>query len=367
MWFVKVKRIQCVIGFLVLAAMSLVAACGNEKEPAAGKRKAKSHLVEVAQVREEVLAYVTERAGTLRAVREVKLFNQEEGRVLRIPVRQGDDVKQGDVLVALDDRLMRAQYDKSLAILRQAEFDITRLQGLKDKQLVAEEAVSRAQTALAIARADERLLKTRLEFMLVRAPFDGKIAERRIEPGDVAAKHTHLLTIFDPSQLITDVQVSELAIPGLKVGDTAQIRIDALGERIFSGQILRIYPKVDASTRLGHIEVALDPVPPHARAGQFSRVSLATGKQKRMVIPFRSLRRDKKGEYVYLLGEGDRVIRQAIVSGLRLADKVEVRQGLKTGQQVVEKGFTGLNEGKKVKPVNNADKTAVAGTGAGDA
>ena len=344
----------------LLMSVGLVACGGDDK----GKRPAAAHLVELSEAVEDNLSYRVERNGSLRAIRSVKLFNQEEGRVLVVNVREGDSVKKDQLLAKLDDRLLRAQVDKALASRKQARQDVRRFKQLKDKQLIAEETVTRALNALDIAKADVRLLRTRLSYITIKAPFDGKIAERKAEPGDVAPKHTHLLTIIDPSKLITDVQVSELALPYMKVGDVADVRIDALGQQIFPGKILRIYPTVDAATRLGRIEVALSPVPQGARPGQFCRVTLSTSEHKRLTVPFAALRRDSAGEHVFLYGDDGKVIRQAVKSGLRLTDKVEIRDGLYVGQRVVSKGFLGLSEGKAVKSVampdaNGAEKKPV--------
>jgi membrane fusion protein, multidrug efflux system len=354
-------------GALICGAVSLLAlsACSPDADgqtrakPA--KRTTPEHLVELAQAREQRLRYSAERQGSLRALRQVKVFNQEEGRVLAIPAREGDHVRKGEVLVRLDDRLLRAELDKATATLRQAELDVRRLQGLISKKLVAEESMNRATTALAIARAEERLLNTRLGYMTIVAPFDGEIAERRIEPGDVAPKHTHLLTLIDPSSLVTEFQVSELILPGLKIGDAADVRIDALGNQNYPGRISRIYPTIDPLTRQGVIEVVLAPVPPGASPGQFCRVTLRTGAQPHLVVPVGALQRDSQGEYVFVLGEGNTVHRTAVQSGLRFADLVEIRSGLNSGQQVVTRGFLGLNNGQVVKPVERGQ------TGAGNA
>jgi len=342
---------------MLISIPAVLVACSDDTGK--NKKTAASHLVEAATARYESLSYVADRAGSLRAIREVKIFNQAEGRIKEVTVRQGDSVKTGQVLIRLDDTLLRAQWDKAAANLRQAKRDALRLKKLKKKQLIAEEIYLKSETAYEVAKAEERLLSTRLGYMTIKAPFPGKVAARKIEPGDVAPKHTHLLTIVDPSELISDVQVSELVLPHLKVGDSASIRIDALGPESFAGKILRIYPTVDPQTRLGKIEVTLDPVPAKAQAGQFNRVTLSTGEKKRLVIPFMALRRDRAGEYLYLINDESRVKRLAVKSGLRLSDKVEITEGLAENDKVVIKGFLGLGDGKKVKQVGQKTATPV--------
>lgn len=340
---------------LVLVTIALLPACSSDDGKKRGKDKA--HLVETARAGHEPLQYTADRAGSLRARREVKLFNQEEGRVVKVLAHQGDRVRQGQPIVQLDARLLSAQLDKARAARKQAELDVDRLERLIPKKLVSEDTLARARTALDVARADERLLQTRVSYMTVRAPFTGEVSDRLTEPGDIAPKHSHLATVVDSSSLITDVQVSELLLPRLRVGGRADVRIDALGMAIHPGKILRIYPTIDPATRKGHIEVALTPVPKGARAGQFCRVTLFSEGSVPLVVPFSALRRDPVGEYVFILDAQDIVRRQSVRSGLRLTDKVEILEGLEDGMPVVTKGFLGLEPGARVKVVN-LDKPA---------
>ena len=346
-------------GLLVasLAVLAVLGGCGSESNSKPAAPAPRAHLVELAVAGPGRLAYTADRAGSLRAVREVRIVNQEEGRLTEVRVREGDRVKAGDVLVRYDDRILRAQLDKAAATLGQAELDHQRSRQLREKGFVSEDAVSRAATALEIARAEVRLLRARVQHMTIAAPFAGVVARRLVEPGNVTPQHTHLLTVIDPSQLVTDVNVSELVMPYLAVGDGAEVRIDALGEKLHPGKIVRIHPSIDPATRTGRVEVVLNPVPPGARAGQFCRVVLQTGGSEQLVVPLAALQRDVEGEYVFVYQPADGTVRRAgVSSGLRLADRVEIREGLARGAQVVVKGFLGLAAGQRVKPVEPRER-----------
>lgn len=334
------------------ALLAVLTGCGAESNSKPAAKAARVHLVELATAAPGRLAYTAARAGSLRAQREVRIVNQEEGRLTEVRVREGDRVKAGEVVVRYDDRILRAELDKASATLNQAGLDHARSLQLKDKGFVSDDAVQRAATALEIARAEVRLLRARVQHMTIAAPFDGVVAQRLVEPGNVTSRHTHLLTVIDPSQLVTDVNVSELVMPYLALGDRADVRIDALGEKLHPGTIVRIHPAIDPATRTGRVEVVLKPVPKGARAGQFSRVVLSTGASEQLVVPLAALQRDVKGEFVYVYQAADGAVRRTdVASGLRLADRVEIRDGLERGAQVVVKGFLGLAAGQRVKPV----------------
>jgi multidrug efflux pump subunit AcrA (membrane-fusion protein) len=139
----------------------------------------------------------------------------------------------------------------------------------------------------------------------------------------------------------------------LHLDDAVKVTIDALGREVFAGRISRIYPNLDPLTRRGTVEVTLDPVPAGARPGQLCRVSFNTRTAERLVIPFRALRRDIDGEYVFVVA-GDKAMHRGIDSGLRVGEQVEVLRGLEAGERVVTKGFLDLVSGKTVNDISVA-------------
>jgi membrane fusion protein (multidrug efflux system) len=328
--------------------LALLSGCADDT---VGKKKGArpAQLVELTSASTEMVRHSAQRTGTLHARTEVKLFNQEEGILTELPFHEGARVSKGDVLVRIDDKLLRAELDKAHATRRQAEQDLSRLKKLRAKRLVAEEELARAHTALDVAKAEERLLQTRIGYTRMHAPIDGVISQRFAEPGLVAQRHSHLLTLIDTSTLITEVAVSELLLPGLRNGDDVEVTIDALPNQSFMGKILRIHPSLNVATRTGIVEIVLDPAPQGAVPGQLCRVKLQSPPQARLLIPFSALRRDPEGEYVFVVDSKNKAVRTTVRSGLRIKQKIEILEGLKEGQQLVVKGFLGLKHGKPVR------------------
>jgi membrane fusion protein (multidrug efflux system) len=336
----------------LLVALS---ACDQGVQKSGGARKAaeKVHLVEVVTVRSELLRHETVRTGTLTARRSVRVFNQEEGRIESLPVFEGEAVRAGQVLVRMDRRLLEAELQKAAAARQQAAADLKRIRTLSKKKITTQERLDHAETAFKVAQAEESLYRTRLDYGEIKAPFDGVVTERLVEAGDVAPRHTHLLTVIDPNALYTKVAVSELMLPGLREGDAVDVRIDALGDGIWSGRIGRIHPTIDPRTRQGVVEVELSPVPPGARAGHLCRATLRTAESRRKVLPFAALRHDRQGEYVFVVVGAQAQIRR-VRSGLRLGDQVETLEGMQDGDRVVVRGFLDLGAGKSVSVTNEA-------------
>ncbi|MCK5092597.1 MAG: efflux RND transporter periplasmic adaptor subunit [Gammaproteobacteria bacterium] len=337
---------------LLLLCIAGLVSCSQES----GKPKTKkpqAQLVETVLVISDNLSVVRTRTGTLRARRIVKVFTQEEGRVTALPFYEGDKINKGDILVQLDSTLLSAQLTRATATRKQAEQDVKRLKRLIVKKVASEDEYTRALTQLDVARADEDILKTRVGYTTIKSPISGVVAARFSEPGNIVNRHEHILTITDPTSLITELPVSELILPYLLKGDKAKVKIDALGNAVYEGLITRIHPGLDPVTRRGRVEVELQPVPAGAAPGQLCRIELNTHTAKRRVIPFSALRRDSKSEYVFIVNEKNEAQRVDITSGLRLAEKIEITDGLHDGQQVITKGFLGLVSGKKVKQVSS--------------
>jgi len=350
-------RFSVRIGIIMAFTASLLACSDDSGQDQRKRAKRPAQLVEYATVDIRPIQHKSQRTGTLKARKTIRIFNQEEGSLTSLPFYEGDTIKTGDILLKIDDKLLRAQFDKAKATLQQAQQDLRRLQKLRKKRLVAEDEINRARTALNVAEAEQRVLATRLSYTSLASPINGLVSERLAETGDVAPRHTHLLTLIDTETLITEVSVSGLLIPALNIGDTVEIQIDALPNQIVQGKILRIHPTLNPSTRNGIVEIILDPAPSGARPGQFCRVNLLSSMTERKLIPFTALRQDNDGSYVYTINDKNMAMQTPVTTGLRFDNRIEIITGLKQGQRIITKGFVGIKNGKKVRTADEPKQT----------
>ena len=343
--------------------MALLLGCTSDAThpPSASKKanqkKTRPHLVVLADVERRTLRSSSTYTGSLRYRTAVRIFNQEEGRLLEFPHYEGDAVVEGQKLFALDTALLDAELRKAGAMLREAGANLKRMERLRGRKLASEEAFLRARTELEVAKAEREVLTTRRSYGQAAAPFNALVAARLAEPGDVVARHTHLLTLVDPRSLVTELDVSELVIPHLAKDDSVEVRIDALGDKGYTGRVLRVHPELNPRTRQGRVEISLKPVPAGARSGLFARVTFNVEALERRVMPFSALRRDRDGEYVFRLDAQGKARRTGIRGGRRVSDQVEILDGLDAGDRVVTKGFLGLKDGKTVTPVEDKKRS----------
>ncbi len=329
--------------------LALASACSDSKTPAqpSKPRQASPVLVEVAQVQQRSAAKKWLRAGTLAYRRVLRVYTQEEGRITDLPLYEGDKVQQGDLLATLDNALLKAELRKARATSSMARRRVARLERLRKTKATSEEDLIEAQTALELALTEVDILKIRLGYTTIKAPFDGIITHRLAEPGDVKPSNSHLLTVADPQSLVVRVPAPEQLLADLETGSGILVQLDIPGSALIKGRLLRIFPTLDPQSRQGKLEIQLIDPPDIARAGQFVKVTLTGIEKTRLMIPFTALRTDRKGEYVYAV-RNDWVERKSVTTGERFDDWLEVMEGLHAGDQVVKRGFMNLKSNTPV-------------------
>ncbi len=335
--------------FLLLITVLFLSACSQQAaEPKpAEKKKSPPHPVNVQTVAAVPVAMEYSRTGTVTIRNKARIHAQEEGKVTSFPWYEGDHVKQGERLLKLDDTLLRAELKKAQADASQATLDLKRVKNLIIKKVASEEQLTSSNTRLSIAQAEVEILKARLSRMDIKAPFEGVVSARLVEPEDFVSKNTHLLTLIDPASLYIEANFSELLLGQIRQGTEVNVRIDAAGPKTFPAIISRIHPVLDAATRQAVVEIDFKQNIPNIHAGQFSRVHFSSVAQPRIMLPFNTVQQGRNSQFVYVL-EGDIARKVEVTSGIKKEDRIEITQGLTVGQQVIVQGFLGLSDGKKI-------------------
>ena len=335
------------LGVLLLTSL-LLDGCSEDNASSTKKHIAKAHKVEISIASTQDVQHRQVVTGSLEAINTLKLYSEESSRITSLPFYESDAVKQGDVLVTLDSQLIQADLDKAIAQSQQAKVSLKRLKKLQPKKLASEEDVTLARTTLDVALAEEKRQRARLARTSIKATFDGVISQRNYEPGDVVAANSHILTLIDPDALRVKLRLSEQWVSLVKSGTAVDVRIDALGDQVFSGSISRIYPTIDPGTRKGTLEITLNPKPAGARAGQLARVYIQTDTTNKLVIPSSSIHHDIDGAHVFIVNDEMKAQKVSIQQGLDFGEVTNVLSGVSAGDKIVSKGFLGLRNNKTV-------------------
>ncbi|MGD9691882.1 MAG: efflux RND transporter periplasmic adaptor subunit [Phycisphaerales bacterium] len=266
--------------------------------------------------------------GRIRAVREAQVASREPGRVKSVAVRQGDRVKENDVLVILDDAVLkpevtaaRADAIRSLALLAEREADLSkaerdhaRLTDLHSRASATENELLDGQTALQRARARRdqakaesasdqakaSLLEQRLEDLTIRAPFAGQVVARDIDEGEWADRGRTVARIIDLDRLEAWIDVPERYLkPLTQSAPVLSISIPAIATTL-QANADAILSMGDAATRTFPVRATIDNPEGVFRPGMTVTASIPTGEQAPMLlVPADALLRDDAGWYVF--------------------------------------------------------------------
>jgi multidrug efflux system membrane fusion protein len=203
--------------------------------------------------------------GETAPARIVRLAAETDGRVVYIGAERGSNVDTGEVIVRLDERDRQARLRQAEAMVTQREVEFDAREKLKSSSYVSEAQLKEAAAALEAARAELTRARLDLEFMTVRAPFDGALQARAVEVGDFVSTGDPIATFVDNRKIIVSADLSEFDARYVSVGQPAAATL-ATGETV-RGRIRFVAPVADESTRTFAVELEVDNEDGDLRAG----------------------------------------------------------------------------------------------------
>jgi HlyD family secretion protein len=366
---------------LVIAAslaLAGLAGCGGDtvdkakqqandpKASAAGPAR----TVRVAPVEMRVLEGSVVASGQLVSREEAAVNAEVTGfRVARVLADVGDTVRQGQVLVQLDDALLRSQIDQQAALLAQAEVaarqavaQASRVAGLEGTGALAQEQIEQrrfqAESSRAAAQAQAASLadlRTRASKMAVRAPVGGVILEKTVRPGDMSgAGGQPMFRIARGGLVELAAQVPEASLASIRSGSGATVVLPD-GRRI-QGTVRLLSPAVSTETKLGEVRIAL-PSQPGLRPGGFGNAIFSGAGAPALAVPETAVNYTADGATVMMVGPQNRVQEVRVRTGRRGGGFVELLSGPPAGSLVLIGSSSFVLQGDRVNPVR-AEATA---------
>lgn len=203
--------------------------------------------------------------GKTAPARVAELSAETDGRVVAIGADRGANVSRGTIIVRLDERDRNARLAEARATLKQREVEYDARSKLKSSSYVSEAQLQDGLARLEAARAELTRAELDLEYMLVRAPFDGAIQERSVEVGDFLKVGDPIASFVDNRSIIVAASVSEFDAGYVRLGEPARAKL-ATGEEV-AGTIRYISPVADEATRTFAVELEVDNSDGSLRAG----------------------------------------------------------------------------------------------------
>jgi membrane fusion protein (multidrug efflux system) len=308
--------------------------------------------------------------GNVRAFRGVELSTEVAGLVASVPIKSGQDVKEGELLIKLNDSSDVAQLNSLKALA-----DLAKVINERDRQQLAIQAISKNVFDTSAADAKSKQAQVEQQTALVakknlKAPFSGRVGIVSINPGQYVNSGDKLLTLQTLDPIFVDFNLPQNNAEQIQVGQIVEVTTDAFKDASFTGKITAVSPKVDTNTRNIQVEAQLANPDKKILPGMFANVNIKLGDQvKLLTLPQTAVTYNPYGSTVFLAKSSGKKDKQGkeileaqqvfVTTGATRGDQVAILKGVEDGATVVTSGQLKLKNGtpliinNKVEPANS--------------
>ena len=348
---------RLVVSGLGLCLTLLTAACHKQDN---GVQATSAQAVSVVPAQMQTLSRSVPASGPVAAWEDMQLGVELSGlRVTQLLVDVGQQVQKGELLLALDHRSLDSDLAQANANVQQAQAGAelalskyTRGQSLVEGHYISASnldelraARAQAEAQLGTARAVRDTAALRRSYAELRAPDAGLISKRLVQPGQVVAAGSELLRLIRQNRLEWRADLPEAQLAQVRVGQ--DVILDGSGVH---GRVRAVTPGVDSSTRTGTAYVDL-PQPKQVQPGAYVQGRILIGRGAGLVVPISAVLRRDGHAYVFVVRDGKHATRVRVEPGSSDGGQVEIRSGLKAGEQVVSAGAGFLSDGDLIRIV----------------
>jgi membrane fusion protein (multidrug efflux system) len=303
--------------------------------------------VSVVVVQPGVMENILKASGTLMASEEITVTTEISGIVRSIHFEEGKRVKQGDLLVKIDDAELQAQRDKSAHQKALIEQTLERQKVLLEKEAISRESFDKVQTDLLVIDSDLKLLNTQIEKKQIRAPFDGIVGFRSVSPGTYLQPGARIARLVKSSPLRLEFSVPERYQSADLAGRDVFFTVAGYNDT-FEAQVYALEPTVDAQTRSLLLRALYPNTDLRLIPGMFADLSIIISRDEDVVqLPSQAVIPQMDGEQVFVYRNGKAELMN-IKTGKRTESSVAVLEGISVGDTVITSGILQLRSGMPV-------------------
>ena len=335
---------------LCLACFTILISCSNQPSEANSIESSEPRRVNVlvqeivpVTVRDVVLL-----PGVAHAWLEVRLASETSGRVEKLLVREGSEVNKDQVLAHIDVTPLGAGLARARSAFELLEEQLRRRENLFQERIISEEELDRVRAEKVQSREVLRQAEIEYNRGLVRAPSKARVNTLLVEAGEFVDRGEVMIELVNIEKIKFQVQVPEMDVRFLKVGQPVQVMVDAYQDQLFAGTVDFISFKADQSTNTFRTQVVVDNPQATIRPGMIARVAF----ERRVIsdtvaVPLSALI-DRGGErLVYVEEDGVAWARQVRI-GIIERDRVQILKGLKPGDRLIIAGQREVEDGTLV-------------------
>lgn len=336
--------ISVAVGFIYWRSMQQQAAAPQGFPPS---------VIAATEVSQESWQPSLQSVGSLAATNGISVSTEVNGIVSEIVFTSGQPVEKGQVLIRLDDSVDEA----ALEALR-AESKLTQVQFNRARDLLKDRVISKseydvAEASFDAARARVKQQEAVIKRKVIRAPFAGLSGIREVSLGQYIEAGMPIVSLQALNPIFVDYTLPERYLTRVQPGQTVKVQMDAIPDRIFTGEVSAVNSGIDTGTRTLKVRATLDNSDNLLRPGMFAEVETITGDAEPVLtLPRTAISFNTYGNFVFVINQNEQGMQMVKRTPV---DTGEVREGrvaiknLQAGTQVVRTGLIKLRDGMPVK------------------
>ncbi|MGH8165794.1 MAG: efflux RND transporter periplasmic adaptor subunit, partial [Woeseiaceae bacterium] len=289
--------------------------------------------------------------GTARANESIEIRPRIASIVTHVAFTEGQLVKEGDLLVELENSEVRAGLAVAEAALSESRSTYSRSESLESTQAISASSLEQLRAAMQVNEAQVAAARARLANTVIRAPFTGRVGLRRISPGGFVDTSTVITTLDDTDIIKLDFSIPETFLTVVADGMTIIARSLVYPDRSFAGTVESIDTRLDPVARSVQVRAVLANPDGALKPGMFLTVDLQRDRGEVLVAPEEAIVPERDEQYVFQVVDGKAVKRQ-VVLGRRVPGLVEITGGIAAGDLLITEGTHKVRDGSAVEVVN---------------
>jgi RND family efflux transporter MFP subunit len=310
-------------------------------------------LVVAEQINYTPFRHYFEAHGSVESIAEAFISPEVNSQIKQIKVREGERVKQGQLLVVLNTSITENTIEEVKTSLQLATTVYEKQKRLWDQQIGSEMQYLQAKNNKEALESRLKTLEAQLEMSYIRSPINGIVDEIFNKEGELAIPGMHLMQIVNLSELYINAEISEAYLPSIKEGDMVSLSFPTYPDNEMEVPIWRVGNVINPQNRSFTIQLKISNRREELKPNTLAIIKINDfSTDAALVVPTIILKKDIKGTYMYIAVEdedGYRAQKVYVKTGISYQDESIIVEGLEPGQLVITKGYNMVSDGTKIK------------------
>ncbi|EJK2114165.1 efflux RND transporter periplasmic adaptor subunit [Vibrio navarrensis] len=344
----------------ILISMLVLTLSGHSSLASAALKEPTAVTVVAEQVQTHQINQSLSLVGKLEAVQSVVIASEVSGKVESIQVKANQNVRQGQLLIKLEDDKALAAQTEANTYLKDEQRKLKEYERLVKRNAITQTEIDAQKASVEIAEARLAAAKASLNDLHISAPFAGTVGFINFSRGKLVSSGTELLTLDDLSLMQLDLHIPERYLSQISLGMAVTASSNAWKNETFQGKIVGIDSRINAETLNLRVRIQFANPENKLKPGMLLNTALAFPAIEAPIIPVQALEYSGTKRYVYVIDENNKARRTEVLLGARVENQVVIESGVNIGDKIVVQGIVNMRDGVLVKELGSANNAQPA-------